>query len=779
MNLQFSLLLLGILVIGGIYAFSRWQERSRQTQKIRERAQSANRHAKSSIASAPTFERSEPGFGQTVDEAVHDSDFASLDTIEPRMGHEAKQDFVDADHGVSDWDRAPQDLRYQNDDNLQQPTGVATPIESSYEGEHLQTEVDDVPVLENIVYEGDASAAINSAGDFVADSTETFTEAATETFTETVAEEIDSDGYGAEDPEVLSDMVESPLGEQIGEQVNERASEQVEDLPEPQQEIDYRQEDQFNQQQSLETERLEPVLTEANSAAIEAGDSLNDASDNSSDDQPAHDPVVEAPAESSSLPPAPQMQQQSSFLDDGYPENESPVSPQMDADLEVEIDEDPEAEYAESRPSLKAFLGSIGPINKLKTNIKNQLDSVKAERERVHAGIPKPKEVKPEVVVETDFAVHSDIDVDPTIDTDSMSRDADELSASGYEFVIDDEEAASNNTFVEHSEFDESMATLAAPVGGSYQADAEPVEERSVARAPQVQTVANDSGIAPAEGFDKLSQIDYYVKLSGERDVSRDSVLAIYREGAAGIERTHSIYGLRLPEKVWRDVEQESEEARFGDLVVTIQLVDQVGSVTETDMTRFSSLIMKLSESTGRGFSFMAPIENAHMQAQAIERFKQRFDSIFVVNIRPLESEMFEGAIIERCAKQIGLIADENQFFTRYKPVGKQKVSLYSLANMSDTGEFDMENMRAVNTRGVTFFTRPAINRSPGAVFAEMVDAAKAFASRIKGEVIAPGYEDLSTEDAEAIRSSIEKVAAEMESHGINPGSEEANRLFG
>ena len=174
----------------------------------------------------------------------------------------------------------------------------------------------------------------------------------------------------------------------------------------------------------------------------------------------------------------------------------------------------------------------------------------------------------------------------------------------------------------------------------------------------------------------------------------------------------------------------------------------------------------------------MAPIESAHEQAQAIEKFRKRFDSIFVVNIRPLEEETFDGAIIERCATQIGLTPDTNNFYARYKPVGKQKVCLYSLANMSDTGEFDMDNLRGLKTRGVTFFTRPAVNRSPGAVFAEMVDAAKAFASRIKGEVIAPGYDDLSTEDVEAIRKSIEKVASEMESYGIIPGSEEATRLF-
>ncbi|MXX17328.1 MAG: hypothetical protein F4Z52_09050, partial [Gammaproteobacteria bacterium] len=97
---------------------------------------------------------------------------------------------------------------------------------------------------------------------------------------------------------------------------------------------------------------------------------------------------------------------------------------------------------------------------------------------------------------------------------------------------------------------------------------------------------------------------------------------------------------------------------------------------------------------------------------------------------------------------------------------------------MTDTGRFDIKNMRGTRTRGVTFFTRPAVNCLPGAVFSEMVDAAKAFASRIKGEAIAPGYDVLSNDNIEAIRRSIEHVASEMESYGIVPGSQEAIRLF-
>ncbi|MEJ2177655.1 MAG: cell division protein ZipA C-terminal FtsZ-binding domain-containing protein [Gammaproteobacteria bacterium] len=401
---------------------------------------------------------------------------------------------------------------------------------------------------------------------------------------------------------------------------------------------------------------------------------------------------------------------------------------------------------SKEKPSFKRFLGSIKHIHKIKDSIQHKLDAVKAEREKTWE------------------------------DTDQDGAEIQDFDQ-GQVGLFDQVQETAAEQEVPEQTADIAETRQEPSLSKGIELASQPEQELEH---PQATASDGDSrvSITAAEGFEKLSQIDYYVKLSGERDVSRDSVLAIYREGAAGLSKAHSIYGLRMPDKVWRDLENEPEESRFGDLVITIQLADQSGPVTEHDMTRFSALVMKLSESAGRGFAFMAPIESAHEQAQAIEKFRKRFDSIFVVNIRPLEEETFDGAIIERCATQIGLTPDTNNFYARYKPVGKQKVCLYSLANMSDTGEFDMDNLRGLKTRGVTFFTRPAVNRSPGAVFAEMVDAAKAFASRIKGEVIAPGYDDLSTEDVEAIRKSIEKVASEMESYGIIPGSEEATRLF-
>lgn len=280
------------------------------------------------------------------------------------------------------------------------------------------------------------------------------------------------------------------------------------------------------------------------------------------------------------------------------------------------------------------------------------------------------------------------------------------------------------------------------------------------------------------QGFDRVSQIDYWAKIFGERDVGRESVLGQYREAISSLGKASRIYGLKIPEKNWCDLEQESEESRFADLVITVQLADQRGAIKENELLKFSELVSNLAVGTGREFVMMAELESALQQAKLIFEFIQYYDSVFVVNIAPDRAEKFSGGEINRCAAQLGLEQNKNSYFVRNKTVGKDKVCLYSLANMSDSGKFDFDNLKDLTTPGVTFFTKPAVNRSPGAVFAEMVDTAKAFAARVKGEAIFPEGGNLSQEDVDRIRKSIEMIAQEMEDLGISPGCEEAKRIF-
>ena len=280
------------------------------------------------------------------------------------------------------------------------------------------------------------------------------------------------------------------------------------------------------------------------------------------------------------------------------------------------------------------------------------------------------------------------------------------------------------------------------------------------------------------EGFVRVSQIDYWIKLIGKRDVGRESVLAQYREEASLITKRHQIFGQKIPQKDWCVLEQEAEGGRFGDLIITLQLADKNGAVSQEDLGRFITLAEKLAKGVGYDFTLMAPVESALKQGKAIADFIRHYESVSVIHVKPVVSKHFDGLTINRCASQLGFERSPEGFFVRNQLVNKKKINLYYLANMSKTGEFDFDNMKDMQIRGVTFFTKPILNRSPGVVFAEMSDTAKACAARIKGNATVPNHHTLSQRYVDQNRASIEKIAKEMEDLGIASGSEEAMRLF-
>ena len=235
------------------------------------------------------------------------------------------------------------------------------------------------------------------------------------------------------------------------------------------------------------------------------------------------------------------------------------------------------------------------------------------------------------------------------------------------------------------------------------------------------------------EGFIRVSQIDYWIKLAGKRDVGRESALALYREEASLITKQHQIFGQKIPKREWRVLEQEAEGARFGDLIITLQLADKDGAVGQEELDRFVTLASILAKGIDYKFTPMAPVESALKQGKAIADFIRYYDSLSIIHVKSAVSEYFEGTAISRCAAQLGLDRSPEGFFVRNQLVNKNKTNLYYIANMSKTGEFDFDNIKDMRIRGVTFFTKSVLHRSPGVVFTEMSDTAKAFAARIKG----------------------------------------------
>ena len=280
------------------------------------------------------------------------------------------------------------------------------------------------------------------------------------------------------------------------------------------------------------------------------------------------------------------------------------------------------------------------------------------------------------------------------------------------------------------------------------------------------------------EGFIRISQIDYWIKLTGKRDVGRESALALYREESRPLGKQHRIFGRKVPQGEWRALELEVEDARFGDLIITLQLADKDGAVGKEELEQFVALAKTLAKGIDYEFTLMAPVDSALKQGQAIADFIRHYDSLSIIHVQPGAAGYFDGATVNRCATQLGLDHSPEGFFVRNQLVNRNKTNLYYMANMSKSGEFDFDNIKDTRIPGVIFFTKPVLHRSPGVVYMEMADTAKVFAARIKGNAKPPDHDTLSQSYVDKNRALIEKTARKMEELGIAPGNEEAMRLF-
>ncbi len=283
--------------------------------------------------------------------------------------------------------------------------------------------------------------------------------------------------------------------------------------------------------------------------------------------------------------------------------------------------------------------------------------------------------------------------------------------------------------------------------------------------------------LSPSEGFERLSQIDYWVKITGGHGVSSNDVLGSYRDATMRFTKSSGIHGYGLEKKKWCNLELDMGDSIFTDLVVYIQLADSSGPISEQELTRFAALISCLSEDTERGFAFMTMFDNAIEQANVLDEFINHFNFSIRINIYPIADQPFNGVAVEQYACQVGMERNHG-YYSCFKTINNEKMVLYSLKNMSETGCFDFENFDQSTMHGLTFFMKPAAVQQAGAVFSDMVDASKACASSMQGIAKWPGYNIPSEEPISEIRESIENIETDMERLGIPMGSDEAIRLF-
>jgi len=287
--------------------------------------------------------------------------------------------------------------------------------------------------------------------------------------------------------------------------------------------------------------------------------------------------------------------------------------------------------------------------------------------------------------------------------------------------------------------------------------------------------VGSAQGLSSEIGKQPL-KIDYWARLPGPTPVSRDAALSVFREHEIDLQRPRALHGRTEPGNVWLDLTTAPADEVFADLIVSLQIADRDGAVSESELTRFNNLTYYMSESLNRSLQFDMTIEEALPEAERLARFCQEFDLLAVIHIEPPPGRGFSGPEVTRALDRAGMRLGKDDMFHLYDP--RTGASRFSLANRSESGSFSYDELESGMLRGLVLFLNVPTAPRPSQTFSDLISVATYVSTEIDGVLVDPQGEVLTNAQFDSIARQIRSLESSMKRYGIDPGSEEAKRLF-
>ena len=284
-----------------------------------------------------------------------------------------------------------------------------------------------------------------------------------------------------------------------------------------------------------------------------------------------------------------------------------------------------------------------------------------------------------------------------------------------------------------------------------------------------METLPDDS---PLDG----PQIEFVARIPGSNMIRRDTALGLYRQHEYELKKPHRIFGLSHPGRVWVNLEQAPANAMFTDFGITIQLVDRGGPILESELTRFTQIVLRFSEVFGRRFKFSMEVDEALRHAKEVDDLCKKYDSLAILNVLTREAG-FRHTDIDKHARELGMRMSRRRIYQKVSREGDHVNHMYSLANLYGDGAFE-EGPDTTTTGGITLFMNIPSTRDPGNVFNDMVADAKELCRRLNGKLVDQNKRGMTENGIEAIHKQIERIASDMRRDGIEPGGMIASLLF-
>jgi len=218
--------------------------------------------------------------------------------------------------------------------------------------------------------------------------------------------------------------------------------------------------------------------------------------------------------------------------------------------------------------------------------------------------------------------------------------------------------------------------------------------------------------------------------------------------------------------RLWSDI-------HYREIVVSIQLADRNGSVSEQELTALCTLVRDAAQPHSLRVicdDFVSALE----RARVLDLFCVDIDVLIGLNVVARGEETLPMQHVRQEAELAGMLLAPDG---TYQLQDRRGEILFSLCNHEST-PFSRESLDSFSTRGVTLLFD--VPRVPDGlkIFDNMVALGRKLAHEVSGLLVDDNLRPLTDTGIERIRQQLAQIYGRMETRGISAGSDLALRLF-
>jgi hypothetical protein len=292
-----------------------------------------------------------------------------------------------------------------------------------------------------------------------------------------------------------------------------------------------------------------------------------------------------------------------------------------------------------------------------------------------------------------------------------------------------------------------------------------PVIEDDLPR-PPARVAAEELEAPGGPAAEVSSRIDTVAVILADDPVMREQLEPL-RDALRAHRKPVHVEG--IVDEQWHPVET-APKGSWREIRVGLQLADRQGPIAEEEVERFNRAIADFAASVNAVSQREAP-QAAAARARELDAFAAEADVEVAVNVVGRAGATFAVARVKALALENGMSETASGDLVSFAPDGAVE---FVLRRFNDP----QGKPAAAYYNGITFALDLPNVAEPAAVLAAMAALASSFAVGLGGELVDDNLRPLTEAGIASLRRSVEKVAEDMEAHGIPAGGALARRLF-